>query len=176
MRSDAKAVNFGIVYGISDFGLSRNLNISVHKAKQYIDSYFEKYPSIKLYMEDIVKEAKEKGYVSTIFHRRRNLPQLKSSNFNIRSFGERMAMNTPIQGSAADIIKIAMVKIYRTLEERNLKAKLILQVHDELLIECPENEKETVTRILQESMEDAVKISVPLKVDISYADNWYDIN
>lgn len=176
MRSDAKAVNFGIVYGISDFGLSRNLNISVHKAKQYIDSYFEKYPAIKLYMEDIVKEAKEKGYVSTIFHRRRNLPQLKSSNFNIRSFGERMAMNTPIQGSAADIIKIAMVKIYRTLEERNLKAKLILQVHDELLIECPENEKETVTRILQESMEDAVKISVPLKVDISYADNWYDIN
>ena len=176
MRSDAKAVNFGIVYGISDFGLSRNLNISVHKAKQYIDSYFEKYPSIKLYMEDIVKEAKEKGYVSTIFHRRRNLPQLKSSNFNIRSFGERMAMNTPIQGSAADIIKIAMVKIYRTLRERNLKAKLILQVHDELLIECPENEKETVTRILQESMEDAVKISVPLKVDISYADNWYDIN
>ncbi len=176
LRNDAKAVNFGIVYGISDFGLSRNLNIPVHRAKQYIDSYFEKYPSIKLYMENVVEEAKEKGYVSTIFHRRRNLPQLKSSNFNIRSFGERMAMNTPIQGSAADIIKIAMVKIYKTLKERNLKAKLILQVHDELLIECPEDEKETVTKILRESMEDAVKISVPLKVDISYADNWYDIN
>ncbi|HZJ77050.1 MAG TPA: DNA polymerase I [Oscillospiraceae bacterium] len=176
MRNDAKAVNFGIVYGISDFGLSRNLNIPVYKAKQYINSYFEKYPSIKQYMKDIVKEAGDKGYVSTIFHRRRYLPELRSSNFNTRSFGERMAMNTPIQGSAADIIKIAMVKVYRTLREGNFKAKLILQVHDELLIECPEDEIEAVTKILQQSMENAVKISVPLKVDTSYADNWYDIS
>ncbi len=176
MRDDAKAVNFGIVYGISDFGLSRNLNIPVHRAKQYIDSYFEKYPSIKQYMKDIVEEAGDKGYVSTILHRRRYLPELRSSNFNTRSFGERMAMNTPIQGSAADIIKIAMVKVYRTLRERNFKAKLILQVHDELLIECPEDEIEAVTKILQQSMENAVEISVPLKVDISYANNWYDIS
>lgn len=176
MRNSAKAVNFGIVYGISDFGLSRNLDIPVNKAKQYIDSYFKKYPSIKQYMQNIVKEAKENGYVSTILHRRRYLPELKSSNFNVRNFGERMAMNTPIQGSAADIIKIAMVKIYEKLKEGNFKAKLTLQVHDELLIECPEDELEAVTKILQQSMENAVKISVPLKVDISYANNWYDVN
>ncbi len=176
MREDAKAVNFGIVYGISDFGLSRNLNIPVYKAKQYIDSYFKKYPSIKQYTKDIIKEAKEKGYVSTILHRRRYLPELKSSNFNVRSFGERMAMNTPIQGSAADIIKIAMVRIYKKLKEKNLRARLILQVHDELLIECPDDEIETVIEILRQSMENAVEISVPLKVDVSYADNWYDIN
>jgi DNA polymerase-1 len=176
MRNSAKAVNFGIVYGISDFGLSRNLDIPVHKAKQYIDSYFEKYPSIKQYMKNTVKEAEDRGYVSTILHRRRYLPELRSSNSNVRNFGERMAMNTPIQGSAADIIKIAMVKIYKTLKEGNFKAKLLLQVHDELLIECPENEMEAVTKILRESMENAVKMSVPLKVDISYANNWYDIN
>lgn len=176
MRNDAKAVNFGIVYGISDFGLSRNLNIPVNRAKQYIDSYFEKYPSIKEYMDNIVKKAKAEGYVSTILNRRRYLPELKSSNYNIRSFGERMAMNTPIQGSAADIIKIAMVTIYKKLKKGGFKAKLILQVHDELIIECPEEEIDEVTKILQQSMEDAVKLSVPLKVDISYADNWYDTN
>ncbi|MFW5647983.1 MAG: DNA polymerase I [Candidatus Alkaliphilus sp. MAG34] len=176
MRNSAKAVNFGIVYGISDFGLSRNLDISVHRAKQYIDGYFEKYPSIKHYMENTIREAEEKGYVSTIFHRRRYLPELRSSNSNVRNFGERMAMNTPIQGSAADIIKIAMIKIYKALKEGNFEAKLVLQVHDELLIECPENEMEAVTEMLRESMENAVKMSVPLKVDISYANNWYDIN
>ncbi|HZK57149.1 MAG TPA: DNA polymerase I [Clostridia bacterium] len=176
MRNSAKAVNFGIVYGISDFGLSRNLDIPVHRAKQYINGYFEKYPSIKHYMENTIKEAEDKGYVSTIFHRRRYLPELRSSNSNVRNFGERMAMNTPIQGSAADIIKIAMIKIYKALKEGNFGAKLILQVHDELLIECPENEMEAVIKMLRESMENAVKMSVPLKVDISYANNWYDIN
>ena len=174
MRGDAKAVNFGIVYGISDFGLSQNLNIPVNKAKKYIESYLDKYPSVRKYMKDIVEEGKEKGYVVTLLHRRRYLPELKSSNFNIRSFGERIAMNTPIQGSAADIIKIAMVTVYKRLKEGNYKAKLILQVHDELIIECPENEVETVTKILQESMENAIKMTVPLKVDLSYANNWYD--
>ncbi len=174
MRGDAKAVNFGIVYGISDFGLSQNLNIPVQKAKKYIESYFEKYPSIKKYMDDIVAEGKEKGYVLTLLNRRRYLPELKSSNFNIRSFGERIAMNTPIQGSAADIIKVAMVEVYKRLKEGNYKARLILQVHDELIIECPEDEIETVTNILQDSMENAIEMEIPLKVDLSYADNWYD--
>lgn len=174
MRGDAKAVNFGIVYGISDFGLSQNLNIPVNKAKKYIESYLDKYPAVKTYMHDIVDEGKEKGYVVTLLHRRRYLPELKSSNFNIRSFGERIAMNTPIQGSAADIIKIAMVKVYKRLKEGNFKAKLILQVHDELIIECPEDEIETVTNILKESMENAIEMTVPLKVDLSYANNWYD--
>lgn len=173
MRNDAKAVNFGIVYGISDFGLARNLNIPVSRAKKYIDSYFVKYPSIKQYMKRIVEEAKEEGYVSTILRRRRYLPELKSSNYNTRSFGERMAMNTPIQGSAADIIKIAMVQIYKKLREGDFKARLILQVHDELIIECPEEELEEVSQILKKSMETAIELSVPLKVDISYADNWY---
>jgi len=174
MRGDAKAVNFGIVYGISDFGLSQNLNIPVNKAKKYIENYLDKYPSIRKYMKDIVEEGKDKGYVVTLLNRRRYLPELKSSNFNIRSFGERIAMNTPIQGSAADIIKIAMVTVYKKLKEGNYKAKLILQVHDELIIECPEDEIETVTKILQESMENAIKMAVPLKVDLSFANNWYD--
>ncbi|ABW18752.1 DNA polymerase I [Alkaliphilus oremlandii] len=174
MRGDAKAVNFGIVYGISDFGLSQNLNIPVSKAKKYIESYFEKYPSIKEYMHNIVEEGKEKGYVVTLLNRRRYLPELKSSNFNIRSFGERIAMNTPIQGSAADIIKIAMIAVYNRLKAENYDAKLILQVHDELIIECPENEIEEVSKILKESMENAIEMVVPLKVDLSYANNWYD--
>lgn len=174
MRGDAKAVNFGIVYGISDFGLSRNLNIPVAKAKKYIENYLDKYPSIKKYMKDIVEEGKEKGYVLTLLKRRRYLPELKSSNFNVRSFGERIAMNTPIQGSAADIIKIAMVKVYKRLRDGNYRAKLILQVHDELIIECPEDELEAVGKILKESMESAVQLAVPLKVDLSYGSNWYD--
>jgi len=174
MRGDAKAVNFGIVYGISDFGLSQNLNIPVNKAKKYIENYLDKYPAVKKYMKDIVDEGKEKGYVLTLLNRRRYLPELKSSNFNIRSFGERIAMNTPIQGSAADIIKVAMVAVYKRLQEGKFKAKLILQVHDELIIECPEDEIEIVTKILQESMENAIEMAVPLKVDLSYANNWYD--
>ncbi|AKL94921.1 DNA polymerase I [Clostridium aceticum] len=174
MRSSAKAVNFGIVYGISDFGLAENLKISRYDAKKYIDSYLEKYASVQKYMEEAVKTAKEKGYVLTLLSRRRYLPEIHSRNFNIRSFGERVAMNTPIQGSAADIIKIAMVKVYRRLQEGNFKSKLILQVHDELMVEAIDEELEKVSSIVKESMEEAMSMKVPLKVDLAYGQTWYD--
>lgn len=174
MRSSAKAVNFGIVYGISDFGLGENLKISRVEAKRYIDSYLEKYSSVKKYMKEIVVSAKEKGYVLTMLQRRRYLPELQSSNFNIRSFGERMAMNTPIQGSAADIIKIAMVEVYRQLKKNNYTAKLILQVHDELIVEVPNKERDEVAEIVRSAMEKAVDLKAALKVDLSFGDNWYE--
>lgn len=174
MRASAKAVNFGIVYGISDFGLSENLNISRYKAKQYIDSYLEKYASVKKYMEDTIETAKKMGYVVTLLNRRRYLSEISSRNFNIRSFGERVAMNTPIQGSAADIIKIAMVKVYRRLKEEGYAAQLILQVHDELIVESPEHEAQRVADIVKESMEEAMKLKVPLKVDLALGTTWYD--
>ncbi len=174
MRDDAKAVNFGIVYGISDFGLSENLKISRYRAKEYIDSYLEKYALVKNYMTESVKTAKENGYVLTLLNRRRYLPELSSRNFNIRSFGERMAMNTPIQGSAADIIKIAMVKVYRRLKDEGYRAQLILQVHDELIVECPEDEIKEVAIIVQESMEQAMSLKVPLKVDLLLGQTWFD--
>ncbi|SHH85940.1 DNA polymerase I [Caloranaerobacter azorensis DSM 13643] len=174
MRSRAKAVNFGIIYGISDYGLARDLNISRKEAKLYIESYFAKYKKVKEYMDNIIKEGKEKGYVTTIMNRRRYLPELKSRNFNIRSFGERMAMNTPIQGSAADIIKIAMVNVFNELKKRKLKSKLILQVHDELIIEAHKDELEQVKQILKSQMENAFKLSVPLKVDMKIGDSWYE--
>ncbi|AOY76710.1 DNA polymerase I [Clostridium formicaceticum] len=174
MRSSAKAVNFGIVYGISDFGLAENLNISRYHAKKYIDSYLEKYASVQKYMEDAVRTAKERGYVLTLLNRRRYLPEVHSRNFNLRSFGERVAMNTPIQGSAADIIKIAMVKVYKRLKEGNFKSKLILQVHDELIVEAMDSELEKVSSIVKESMEEAMTIKVPLKVDLAYGETWYD--
>lgn len=174
MRSDAKAVNFGIIYGISDFGLSRDLNISKAEAKKYIDNYLGNYVKVKEFMDNIVKEGKKKGYVDTILNRRRYLPELKSRNFNIRSFGERMAMNTPIQGSAADIIKVAMVKVYFELKNRGLKSKLILQVHDELIVETHRDEVDEVKKLVKENMEQAVKLSVPLKVDMETGDSWYD--
>jgi len=174
MRSRAKAVNFGIVYGIGDFSLSKDLGVTRKEAKKYIDEYLDKYPEVRRYMHDIVELGRQKGFVSTLFNRRRYLPELKSSNFNIRSFGERVAMNTPIQGSAADIIKIAMVKVYNELNKRNLKSRLILQVHDELIIEAFKDEKELVIKILKESMENAVKLSVPLKTDIKTGNSWYE--
>lgn len=174
MRSNAKAVNFGIIYGISDFGLSRDLNISKAEAKKYIDNYLSNYKKVKEFMENIVIEGKKKGYVDTILNRKRYLPELKSRNFNIRSFGERMAMNTPIQGSAADIIKVAMVKVYDELKNRKLNSSLILQVHDELIIETDKNELEEVKKLLKDIMETAVKLSVPLKVDMETGDSWYD--
>lgn len=174
MRNNAKAVNFGIIYGISDFGLAENLKISRYEAKKYIDSYLKKYSSVEKYMQEAVKIAKEKGYVITLLNRRRYLPEIHSKNFNIRSFGERMAMNTPIQGTAADIIKIAMVKVYNKLKDGNFASNLILQVHDELIVECPENELERVAIIVKESMEEAIEIKVPLKVDLAYGDTWYD--
>lgn len=173
-RGRAKAVNFGIVYGISDFGLATNLNITRKEAKKYIDEYFKKYEGVKKYMDNEVKKGKEFGYVTTILKRRRYIPELKSRNFNIRSFGERTAMNTPIQGSAADIIKIAMIKVFDELRKRNLKSKLILQVHDELIIDAHKDELDEVKKLLKENMEEALKIDVPLKVDMNIGENWYN--
>ena len=173
-RRSAKAVNFGIVYGISDYGLSKDLNITRNEARQYIDGYLNTYPNIKNYMEEIVKIAKKDGYVTTILGRKRYIPEINSKNFNIRSFGERIALNTPIQGSAADIIKLAMIKVYERLKEEKVSAKLILQIHDELIIECDEKEKDIVKNILKESMENVYKLDLPLKVDICEGRNWYE--
>lgn len=173
-RSSAKAVNFGIVYGIGEYSLSQDLKISVKEAKAYIESYLEKYSGVKKYMEDIKKFARDNGFVKTMMNRIRYVPEITSSNFNTRSFGERVALNTPIQGSAADIIKLAMVKIYNRLKADGLKSKLILQVHDELIIETSLDEKEQVSKILKEEMEKAAELSVPLLVDMSEGENWYD--
>ena len=174
-RTAAKAVNFGIVYGISGFGLAEQLGISRKKAEQYIEQYLDKYKGVKRFMDGIVEKAKEQGYVETLFHRRRYIPELSSNNYMVRQFGARAAMNTPIQGTAADIMKIAMIEVNKKLEEEKLNAKLILQIHDELLIECKIEEKEEVKKILKESMENAVKLSIPLEVEVSEADNWYDV-
>ena len=173
-RRNAKAVNFGIVYGIGAFSLSQDLEITRKEAEQYIASYFAKYPKIKEYQERMIQMAEEQGYVSTIFHRRRAMPELQSGNHVQRSFGERVAMNMPIQGSAADIIKIAMVKVHRALKEGRYRSRLILQVHDELLIETYREEKEAVAKILKENMEQAVQLSVPLEVDVHMGDTWFD--
>lgn len=174
MRSEAKAVNFGIVYGISDFGLSANINMPVRKAKEYIEKYFETYPGIKKYMENTVEKCKELGYVETLWGRRRYVPEIKSKNFNVRQFGERVAKNAPIQGTAADIIKIAMIHIQKELETRNLKSKLIIQVHDELLVEAKEEEFEEVKEILVRNMQEVAKMKVPLKVDANWGKTWFD--
>lgn len=175
MRSNAKAVNFGIVYGISDYGLSENLGISRKKAQDYIDNYFRKYPKVKSYMDNTVAFAKEKGYVTTLLNRRRYLPDIHARNFNVRSFAERTAMNTPIQGSAADIIKIAMIQVYQQLKEQQLKARLLLQVHDELIVEAPMDEVDKVRKIIRDSMEDAMDLKVPLKIDMAQGKSWYDL-
>lgn len=174
MRSRAKAVNFGIIYGISDYGLSRDLNIPRKEAKRYIDSYLNNYDKVKSYMDNIIAIGKELGYVETILNRRRYIPELKSRNFNVRSFGERIAMNTPIQGSAADIIKVAMVKVFDELNRRKLKSRLILQVHDELIIEAHKDELEQVKDIVKDIMENCIKLDVPLKVDLKVGDSWYE--
>ena len=173
-RSSAKAVNFGIVYGISDFGLSQQLGISKKAAKAYIDQYLEEYSGIKQYMDEIVEEAKKCGYASTMFGRRRYITELSSNNYMVREFGKRAAMNTPIQGTAADIMKIAMINVYNKLKTEKLKSKIVLQVHDELLIETVEEEKEKVKQILKEGMESAAKLKVPLIAEISEATTWYD--
>ncbi len=173
-RSSAKAVNFGIVYGISDFGLAGQLGISRKQAKEYIEQYLEKYSGIQKFMENIVEEAKEKGYVETLFHRRRQIPELKSSNYMVRQFGARAAMNTPIQGTAADIMKIAMIEVHKRLEKEGLQSKLVLQVHDELIIDTKIEEKEQVKEILKTSMENAIKLRIPLKVELSEANDWYE--
>lgn len=174
IRNNAKAVNFGIVYGISDYGLSRDLNITRKEAKEYIDNYLDNYKLIKQFMVDIVEEGKVNGFVETILHRRRYIPELAAKNFNVRSFGERIAMNTPIQGSAADIIKVAMVRVYNELKSRGLKSRLILQVHDELIIETYIDEIEEVKLFMKDIMENSIKLDIPLKVDLKLGDNWYD--
>ncbi|MEH7379694.1 DNA polymerase I [Bacillus sp. JJ1533] len=174
MRRQAKAVNFGIVYGISDFGLSQNLGITRKEAGHFIERYFTSFPGVKEYMEDIVEDVRQKGYVSTLLHRRRYIPEITARNFNVRSFAERTAMNTPIQGSAADIIKKAMIDMVARLKEEKLKAKLLLQVHDELIFEAPEEEIEVLKKIVPEVMENAISLKVPLKVDYAYGKTWYD--
>lgn len=173
-RSDAKAVNFGIVYGKSDFGLSEDLNIPVKQAKEYIENYFNKYNKIKEFMDNIIDDASSNGYVTTILNRRRYIPEIKSSNFMLRNAGKRAAMNAPIQGSAADIIKIAMINVYKKLEENNLKSKLILQVHDELIVEAVDSEIDIVKKIVKDEMENAVCLDVNLDVDLNIGESWYD--
>ena len=173
-RSNAKAVNFGIVYGISDFGLGEQLHISRKKAKQYIEQYLEQYSGIKQFMDDVVENAKEKGYVETQFKRRRYIPELKSSNYMVRQFGQRAAMNTPIQGTAADIMKIAMINVLKELKSRNMKSKIVLQVHDEMMIEAELDEVDEVKDLIKQCMENACKLNVPLIAEVSEATNWYD--
>ena len=174
MRRSAKAVNFGIIYGISSFGLSEDLGVDFKEARKFIDNYLETYPGIKDYMNKVKESAHSNGYVKTLFGRVRVIEEINSTNFMARSQGERMALNTPIQGTAADIFKIAMININNELKMRNLKAKLIIQVHDELLIDCPNEELEEVTEIVKDKMEHAYKLKVPLKVDMETGNNWYE--
>jgi len=173
-RRIAKAVNFGIIYGISGFGLSENLNITQKEAKQFIDEYLNTYPGIKEYMDETIKKAHENGYVKTLFNRKRSIPELENKNYMIRQSGERMALNTPIQGTSADIIKKAMVEVYNKMKENNLKSKMILQVHDELVFDVIEEEQNMLIEIIKETMENAYKSSVPLKVDVNIGTNLYE--
>ena len=174
MRRHAKAVNFGIVYGISEFSLAEDIGVTRKEAKAYIENYLQNYAGVREYMKNIVAQAKQDGFVTTMFGRRRNLPELKSSNFNIRSLGERVALNTPIQGTAADIIKLAMIHVDKTLREQKLQARLVLQVHDELIVECPIEEREQVTALLTEQMEHVAKLSVPLLAEAKSGASWYE--
>ena len=174
MRRSAKAVNFGLVYGISEFGLARNIGISRREAGDFISRYFARYPGVKQFMDDAVKTGYQEGCATTVMGRRRMLPELKSSNQNVRAFGERAAMNTPVQGTAADIIKLSMVRVHRALKEKNLKARLILQVHDELIIECPKDELAQVEMLLRDCMENAVQMRVPLSVEAKHGESWYE--
>lgn len=172
MRSRAKAVNFGIVYGISDYGLSKDLNISRAEAETYIKNYFDRYQGVKAFMENVVEQARQESFVQTMFNRQRYLPDINSSNYNKRSFAERTAINTPIQGTAADIIKLAMIRVFALLKENNFQSKLLLQVHDELVLEVPECELQTIIPLIQNTMQDIIKLSVPMDVSFSYGANW----
>ena len=174
MRRHAKAVNFGIVYGISEFSLAQDIGVSRAEAKEYINSYLSKYSGVRDYMKHIVETAREQGYVETAFHRRRKIPEINSTNFNVRSGAERIALNTPVQGTAADIIKLAMVRVFRTLQEQALQARLILQVHDELIVECPAFEAQRVMDVVTEAMESAVRLTVPLAAEAKMGESWYD--
>lgn len=172
MRRVAKAVNFGIIYGISSFGLGENIGMRAKEAQTFIDTYLETYPGIKEYMDSTIKSAKEKGYVKTMFGRIRNIPELKNTVYTIRQSGERIALNTPIQGTAADIIKLAMVKVYKAMKENNLKSKMLIQVHDELIFDVPQDELEKLSKIVEDVMDNVYKLNVPLSVDINYGKNW----
>ena len=174
MRRSAKAVNFGIVYGISAFSLSQDIGVSVADAKAYMEAYFATFPGVRSYMDAVVEQAKEAGYVETVFHRRRELPELKSSNFNLRSFGERVALNMPIQGTAADVMKLAMVAVRKRLKNEVPEARLVLQVHDELIVECPAEQAEAVAKLLEEEMEQVVSLSVPLTAEAHWGCNWLE--
>ena len=174
MRRSAKAVNFGIVYGISAFSLSQDIGVSVSEAKAYMEAYFATFPGVRKYMDEVVERARENGYVETLLHRRRDLPELKSSNFNLRSFGERVALNMPVQGTAADVMKLAMVAVHKRLKAEKLQARLVLQVHDELIVECPDSEAETVAKLLEEEMEHVVSLSVPLTAEAHWGKNWLE--
>ena len=174
MRRRAKAVNFGIVYGISPFSLAQDIGVAQWEAKEYMEQYFATYSGVKRYMEEIVERAREKGVVETLYHRRRALPELKSSNYNMRSFGERVALNMPIQGTAADIMKLAMVAVWRRLKREKLRSRLVLQVHDELIVECPAQESETVERLVKEEMEAVAHLAVPLTAEAHTGKNWLD--
>ena len=173
-RRNAKAVNFGVVYGISDFGLARNLGITRKDAKNYIETYFERYPGIKTYMENIVREARDKGFVETMSHRRRKIPDINARNFNVRGFAERTAINSPIQGSAADILKIAMINLDKALSARDFKSKLLLQVHDEIILDVPLEELDEIKVLVKQTMEEAIELAVPLKVDENTGKTWYE--
>ena len=174
MRSMAKAVNFGIIYGISEYGLSKNVHITPREAKEFIAKYFEMYPSIKQYMENNVEIAKAKGYASTLLGRVRYIPELSSTNHLLRQFGERVAMNMPLQGSASDIIKMAMINVHNKMIESKLKSKLILQIHDELIVDTCKDEIEIVTKILKHEMENVSSLNVPLEVDVNIGKSWFD--
>ncbi|MBQ8647217.1 MAG: DNA polymerase I, partial [Oscillospiraceae bacterium] len=174
LRASAKAVNFGIVYGIGAFSLSKDIGVSVKEADAFIKNYLDSFPGVKGYMENTIAFGRENGYVATLFGRRRALPELTSTNFNVRALGERMAMNTPIQGTAADVIKLAMVRVWKRLREEGLTARLILQVHDELIVEAPEGEIEQASRILSEEMQNAAAFSVPLTAEVTQGHTWLE--
>ncbi|MBR3996277.1 MAG: hypothetical protein IKI97_13505 [Clostridia bacterium] len=174
MRKSAKAVNFGIVYGISDFSLAGDIGVTKKEAAAYIEGYFTKYPQVKRYLDELCENAADNGYVTTLYGRRRNIPELQSPKKTLQALGKRLAMNTPIQGTAADIIKMAMVKTEKALLDSGLCAKLILQVHDELIVESKREDAEKVAQLLRENMENAVSLAVPLSVEVKIGDSWYD--
>ncbi|MBR6113266.1 MAG: DNA polymerase I, partial [Bacilli bacterium] len=173
-RSYAKAVIFGIIYGISGFGLGENLHITPKEAKAFIDKYYELYPSVKNYMDDIIRKAHEDNVVRTMFNRKRTIEELKNKNFMIRQAGERIALNTPIQGTCADILKLAMVRIAKELEDKGIKSKMILQIHDELVFDCLNSEKDAVIKVAKDIMENVIKLNVPLRADASCGTDWYE--
>ena len=172
MRSRAKAVNFGIVYGISAFSLSQDIGVTAREAQAYMDAYFSQFPDVKKYMNGIIEKAERDGYVSTLYGRRREIPELKNSKYAVREFGKRVALNMPIQGTAADIMKMAMLDVFKALKENGLRAKLVLQVHDELIVECPEEETVQVREILEECMSGVASLSVPLLVEVKTGNSW----